>query len=366
MGKVKRGGIFYQRTFYAFNTLNFGGIVNIQFNNNTDLISDCLLEFNIDASGTTLRNLPAVRCIDRIEVIIGGSMPYILLANDIWNYMYDSAESTSKRDTIIEELAGGVGGVQTDVKTVYLPLGHLPWSKIQAGGVADRKIPFDSTLCGQIKMYIYLADSANVYSANAKNSLLGGKLYVRSATMPEPEHKLILKENQALSYPFGNYCQSFISPQFTPANVTQQQNVYLVGFKSAQCTSILLRCVDVAKQKNDGQSLNTMSNIILSLNGQILFKQDFDSSKALSLFQNKCATSWTYGGKTYWYVQLNFSHQPVKNSSYGAELEEGLTLTNQQLLLQFTSSSTNAQLVEATYIYNSALIVQNQNCEIVF
>lgn len=357
LNKERRHSIYYQRTIYSFNQLAFGGVVNLQFNN-TDLISDCMLEATFPAG--TLRSLPMVRLINRIEVIVAGAQPYILNGNDIWNFTYDSAESNSKRDQLIQ-LAGGNGGVKASSVTYYLPLGHLPWSKIQ---VTD-KIPFDSTLCGQIKIYIYLNAVANVYSSGTPSALDSGKMYVRSAVVQDPEDKIVLKQDEALNYPFV-FCQSFVSPQFTPASTTQQQNVYLLGFRSGACTGMLLRNVDVSNQLNAGQALNTMSNIIISLNGQILFKLDNDSAKAWDLFQNKCATNWNYDGSNdYWYVSIPFSQTPAKNKDYGLEYQHGLQLANQQVLLQFTSSSTNAQVVEATYLFNGNLIVANGNAEIV-
>lgn len=353
--KEKRSALFYQRTIYAFNTLNWGGVVNLQFNNDATLIGDCMLEMTFPAG--TIRNLPMVRAIQRIEVIVAGAQPYSLNSNDIWNYLVDSCQSKEQKEQLVEQ-AGGAGGVLASSATYYLPIGHLPWSKF---GVAN-KIPFDQSLVGNIKMYIYLSPQANVYSANGGN-LDSGKLYVRQAVLQNPEDKLHLKENEALAFPFP-FLQSFVSPTFTPASTTAVQNQYLLGFRNGQCTGILLRLVEASTQFTSSV-LATMSNIVVSLNGQILYKYDNNADRMLSLFNNRCATNYAISGTNYWYVNIPISQTPMKNRDFGLEHQGGLNLANQQVLVQFTSSSTNACILEATYIYNGTLVVANSNAEIV-
>lgn len=362
LNKEKRHSIYYQRAIYSFNTLALGGVVNLQLNNN-EFMGDMMLEMKIDCdpTGSTLRPLPGVRLIDRVEVIVGGSSQYIVNGDDIFNFMYDQAESNSKRAALIEGL-GGNGGSKTSAQVVYYPLGHLPWSKI---GVCE-KLPFDSTLCGQVKMYLYLRDSSAIYSAGVtKTSLLSGKLYVRSATIQEPQDKLVLAQNQAISYPF-TYIQSFVSPVFTPASVTTTQSVYLTGFKNAPVTQIFLRCILQSNTPNDSQNLVAIKNVVVSLNGNILFKEDEESFKYLQLFQNKAATSWNYDGSNdRYYASLVFSQYPSKVKDFNLEHQHGLQLTNQQVLVQFEANTTSACVLQATYCYNANLVIANNNAEFV-
>lgn len=355
--KEKRSALFYQRSIYAWNATQFGSVVNIQLSNDGTLVGDMMLSATFPAG--TLRNLPMVRLINRIEVIYGGAMPYSLNINDIWSYLVDCCQSKEQKETLIE-YAGGNGGVIANSTTYYLPLGHLVNSKF---GPAF-KYPLDQALVGgSIKIYIYLNPVATVYSSGTPAQLDAGKLYVRQAVLQNPEDKLHLKENEAVNYPFS-FLQSYVSPSFTAPNTSTKVSQYLLGFRNGQCTQILLRLVEQATQYTSS-NIAQMSNVVVSLNGQILYKYDDNADRVLSLFNNKCATNYVIGSTTNWYLSIPIAQTPSKNRNFSLQHEGGLNLANQQVLVEFFSSSTNACVLEATYIYNANLVCANNQCEII-
>lgn len=353
--KHKRHSIFYQRQQYAFNSLAWGSTQNILLNKG-DLLSDMFISMTL-APGTVYA-IPAVKAINRIEIYYGSAQPQTVLGQDVYMYTFDSCESTSKREELIEQL-GGSAGVLASNKTVNFPLGHLVMSKLQA----VEKLPLDSNLLPQIKIFIYLNNQTDVYSSGGAN-LVKGQLLVRSAVFADEASRMVLKPNQAVNYPFP-FTQSFVSPSFTPPSSTTQNNIFLTGFRSGHITGILFRSIDVSKQNIQSEQTNKLENIQLSLNGATLYKFDDNTYDMSELFQNKCATNWTVGGTKYWYYQVNFVQTAMKNENYGLIHQSGIQLSNQNVLLQFTSASTNSQIIQACYVYNGNLICINESSEIV-
>lgn len=355
LNKSKRNAVYYNRAIYGFSTLNFGGTVNIQLNNNA-LYSDTYISLTFGPG--TLRQLPAYQAIKRIEYIVSGSQPISLNMEDMMLFNLDQAETDGKRSEQIS-LAGGNGGVIAANTTYYIPLA-FPWSKIACAN----KLPFDSTLCGQVKLYIYLNDSSAVYSAGAQSALVAGTVIMRMAELPNSEDKIVLAPNQVLNYPHP-FLQSFVSVPFTPASTTTVNPVYLTGFRSGSLVGLLMRSIDVSNYVNARHVFNLMSNIKITLNGAVLYQYDNENWKLATLFENKLPTKVTVNSVDYWYVHVNFTQTAMKNKDFGLEYQHGVDYRNMQVLVEFTSASTNQQVLECCYVYNGNLLVSNGNAEII-
>ena len=362
MEKERRHAIFSNRAKYEFNTLNFGGVVGIQLNNQA-LYSDTYIQMDFksdDVSGSTLRRLCGLQAIQRIEYIIAGSMPVSLDWEDSFFALVDECESGEKRT----ELLRMAGSEQTTLNAgsifrAYIPL-SLPWSKIK---VAE-KFPFDSNLTGQTRINIYLAQASDVYSANPVTALSAGRLVIRTGEIVNPEDRIVPKPGQVLNFVY-EFKQSYKSVAVTPASTSTVNQVYLTGFKAGSLTQILLRCLDVSKQTNAKHELNTMSNLKVSLNGQIMYDFNADNWKVANLFESNLPTRITVNSVDYYWVNLVFVQTPLKNTNFGLKHQSGVDFRNQQVLVEYTSSSTNAQILEAVYLYNGNLLCSNGNSEIV-
>jgi len=357
--KDKRKALYYNRFIQPFTSLSFGaqGIL-IQINNAQSL-SDTWLDLTFGAG--TLRAMPAFNAIQRIDYQFAGSQLITVQGSDYMLFCLDQAENGTKRQEIIN-LAGGNGGVIAANTTYYAPL-MLPWSNIRA--LAVDKFPFPADLLsGPVKLFIYLNSSSNVYSSvSPPASLIGAEYHMRVCDLQDQDQKLKLG-SEILNYPY-TYLQSFVSTPVTPATTSTVNTVYLSGFRSGNLVGVLLRSIDVANQSISPYLFNTLSDVKMLLNGQVLMQFNYQDYKTANLFHNSEPCKLTIGGTDYYYIHVNFSSTAIKNKSFGVEFMGGIDFTNQLVQLDFTSASTNVQVIQALYVYNGSVLIGGGNAEII-
>lgn len=355
--KQKRKNIFTTRFIQQLPSLAFGSQGLLLTINNVGMLADSILALTFKPG--TLRQLPAVTAVKRMDVIIAGSQQYTVNFDDNYLFSLAQTENYSKIQEIVA-LAGGNGGAIASNTTYYVPL-SLPFSMIRN---AHRKFPFDASLLNSpVKIFLYLNDASNIYSSvTPPAELAGGELIMRQGLLSDSSERLALGD-KTINYPFP-FLQSFTSTSFTPVNTTTPVDIYLSGFRSGDLSSIYFRCLDVANIDKQNFTLNTMSNIIVRINGNILYQYDFDSNKLFTLFESNVPPKVNLGGVDYYYVPIHFSHRAIKNAM-GNEVQSGLNAQSQLIQVTFTSSSTNAQVLKCLYVYQSGVLVAGGNAEIV-
>lgn len=361
--KQKRKNTFLSRFIYPFPSLSFGSQSILVTVNNLDMLADTYLMATFDNSGTsTLRALPMFNLFTRIDYIFNNSQMVTVNSRDLFLYMLDSVEDTGKKEEILA-LAGGNGGNITAPTTYYCPL-YFPWSSVRSG---NKRTPIDlSQLNAPVKIMFYLNTASNIYSANppASNSLVRAQIMCRQGQLSDASERLNLGDKHLVYN--HSYLQSFSSSPFQPATTSTVNTVYATGYRSGDLLGMLIRAVDVSKLGQTEWEYNTLSDLVIKLNGNTLIQMDAESYKIANLFHGNTANKITLGGVSYYYIHINFSHYANKEVGMGAtNLQYGINLSNQQIELSFKSSSTNNQQLLITYVYNGSIVVGGGSAEVV-
>jgi hypothetical protein len=356
--KQKRKNLFFNRFIQPFQSLNFGSQGILLQINNASMIADTYVQMTF-APGT-LRQCPAMLAISRIDYQLAGSQLITVQGPDMFLFAMDSCEDGAKRNEIIA-LSGGAGGVIAANTTYYVPLA-FPWSQVRS---QTKKIPLDTTLFnGPVKIFIYLNSADNVYSsANPPTSLVGAELVMRMAELSDQSQRLHLGDKN-LVYPHA-YLQSFVSNPVTPALTSSINTVYLSGFRSGDLCGLLIRSIDTSKLNKDIFQYNTLKNVKLLINGVVLVQYDEDNYKMQNLFENNTPCKITVNNVDYYYIHLNFAHRALKQADFGLSQQFGLNAMSQLLQLDFTSSSTNQQVIQVCYVYQGGVVVGGGNAEVI-
>lgn len=356
--KQKRKNIFFNRYIQPFQSLNFGSQGILITVNNSSMIADTYVQMTFAAG--TLRQVPAMLAIQRIDYQVAGSQVITVQGQDMFLYALDSVEDGTKRAELLTQ-AGGNGGVIAADTTYYCPL-VFPWSQIRS---QTKKLPLDTTLFnGPVKIFIYLNTAANVYSSGGPPaSLVGAQVVMRMADLSDQSQRLMLGDKN-LAYSHA-YLQSFISTPVTPASTSTVNTVYLSGFRSGDLLGVLIAGIDVANLNTNIFQYNTLKNVKMLINGITLVQYDQDNYKMQNLFENNVPCKITLNSVDYYYIHVNFSHRAMKQADFGLSQQYGLNASNQLLQLDFTSSSTNAQVIRCVYVYQGAVVVGNGGAEVI-
>lgn len=359
--KPARKSLYYNRFILPFQSLNFGASSVLFQINNVGLLSNTYLQMTLPASGTVRANsIIGQNIITRIDYILAGSQMVTVSGPDNFLFSLDECEDTQKKNEVIK-LAGGdlQGQVISSEQTIYLPLA-FPWSHTRAGG---KKFPIDLSLFNSpLKIMVYLNQASNLYSANAPSALVAGQMVCKMGELTDASQRLHLGD-RVLLYPHA-FLQSFTSSAVAPG-AGQNATVYLSGYRSGSLCGMLIRSLDVSRINQTDYVFNTLSDVVFRVNGVIVAQFDKENYKLQNLMDSNTACKVTINNTDYYYIHFNFTHNPLKLANFGVQNQSSINMQSQLLQLDFKSSSTNSQVIQALYVYEGFVACGAGNAEII-
>lgn len=368
------------------NTISFP---SIQFNSSStisipiDQFVQCVVcHFQLPAlqAGEYLPRGWGPACIESIAYTIGASSStqIVLQGDSIMQTLMGQCNSKEKRNAMLSLSgeAGGDGLTPDPVGTIHEATFVIP---LPFSTMCQDKLPIDSTLLSNnISITIIVKPASSIYGGNvvhptqftlAEVILKQGKLSNQSSSL----RSMMVAEPEAIySYPF-THAQRFVSPSFTGSTAYQGCSVILNQFPNADFLGMVLWVVkDEFKQPAALSStpnpwqIDPIKDILLTFNGSTLFNFKGYSHRLCGMLagdqhdpsydivkyntSNPPAIIETF---THWPVFLDFSRE--RAICMGDHMFNVFRCPNNNMLLQFSTSTTDQYKLYATYYFNAAL-----------
>jgi hypothetical protein len=350
------------RVYSGFSSLGLG-TQNIQYNIQQNLIpKQIIVAMKLKGSATAaVCAAAAYAMIKKIDYRIGGST--VFSETGFSNFQWAQHQLKSNEAVqYLYTLAGGDGAaVSADGRWVYAVL-TLPFSRFL---VTQHRYGIDTSLLKQpISIFISLATNAQVYTADTSiDTLLAGNFQVVASEYVNSSDRYIPPMGKFLSLP-TRYVYEYTTSDFTPPGPTALQTVNLQSFRSGNLLGMIICAQDVADIETvNAFRLNTIKNLKISFNNQVLYQSLEESYKLIDLNDHFGATTYlTAYGKQNYGIFVKFTERKFNSTGHNQSL--GLSLGSQTLTADFyISDSTNRQVLKCIYVYDSLIIYNETNQE---
>jgi len=351
------------RVYSGFSSLGLG-TQNIQYNIQQNLIpKQIIVAMKLNGSATAACvSAAAYAAITKIDYRVGGST--VFSETGFSNFQWAIHQmKTNEGVQYLYNLAGGDGApVSASGKWVYAVL-TLPFSRFL---LTEKRYGIDTSLLKQpISIFISLATNAQLYTADTSiNALLAGSFQTVASEYVNSSDRYIPPMGKFLSLP-TRYVYEYTTNDFTPVGPNALQTVNLSSFRSGNLLSLIICCQDVADIGGaNAFKLNTLTNLKISFNNQVLYQSLEESYKLLDVNDHFGATTYyTAYGKQNYGICVKFTERKFNSTGHNQSL--GLSLGSQTLTADFyVKDSTNRQVLKCIYVYDSLIIYNETNQEI--
>jgi hypothetical protein len=391
----------YYGNFYKtqFPSLVFGGqgiVLNV---NAVDLSRQIRIRLVLPAMGANI-SLPkgwGYHMISRIEYRYASSTTLNLDGEQHLLSVMSAAETANKRDELMdlggEEVFQSTGAVQPEA-VVFI---QLPHSHVRQ--LVHSK-PIDNSLLSQggYQIILYLKPLSQIIGGSgaaaylaANNSFVAAEYQVETGRIFDQADSI---RGELMADPRLSYCYPFIYQQpftstFTGAVSPQRSQIQLNGFRSGELLSILFGVASLDDINGDGtvggvknalNNLDPLSNVRLTLNGNVLFDLEGKSHRCVgcyksidsSYFPASAFTPLTQTTSPFtslpvkcYFVELNLSTESPKNFE-GSRLTGLRDVGNSVINLEFSTATSGQYRLFAIYNYNACLEVKAGTASFVF
>jgi hypothetical protein len=335
--------------------------------------------------------------IQRIEYRYASSTTLNLDGEQHLLSVMSACETANKRDELMdlggEEVFASTGTVQPEA-VVFI---QLPHSRVRQL-IASK--PMDNSLLSQggYQIVLYLKPLSQIMGGSgasawlaSNNSFISAQWQVETGRIFDQADSI---RGELMADPRLSYCYPFIYQQpftttFTGAVSPQRAQVQLNGFRSGELLSILFAVASLDDINGDGtvggvknalNNLDPLTNIRLTLNGNVLFDLEGKSHRLVgsyksidsSYFPANAFTPLTQTASPFaslpvkcYFVELDLATESPKNFE-GTRLTGLRDVGNSVINLEFSTATSGQYKLFAIYSYNSCIEIKNGTASFVF
>lgn len=370
----------------AFQTLTQG--TNTIIVSPLDGITDVMCVFKLPTqsySGLALNRGWGYGLIRNVSIRYGGSTMVQMTGKQVLLQNMFQAISKEQKDLIYS--AGGAecltaGSFAGDNMYAYVAI-SLPHSSVACDETKPLPLPSD-LLKSPIVITVEINPLSSIFSVQggtAPTQLASAYAQIQQVLFQDKGDRLAAR--QELSGKIYSYPVSYFQQEYT-TNITGNTSVpipiNLTGFRSGSCKSILLWLTKPTDESGTTKNINRVylpRNITLSWNGETLFQTEGTASVLFNLVNEKSTpvfdgsvVSWTGSAFTSLPTNQVYAVVPFAQFSdavFGTHVNvPGLSVQNAVVNLSLTTPDTDAYVLHAVYLYNSALLFADGNAEFVF
>lgn len=362
MMKSKYPVIECNKFFQALSSLNFGGQSQLQIPN-AGVVKQVLVNGVLSGvAGGTLCDNVGYAMIEQIQYRIGNSTLYQIDGVDNWNIICSQLRT---QEAIAEaySLAGGdaaaLGAGATKEFSIAI---STPYSRFM---LMSRQYGIDASIMRTpLQINIKLKPTAQVYTAGVVNALASANFQIIESDYMDRSNRLVPKDGQFLSLP-TRYFQSYTTRAFTPASITENNTVDLLGFRKGNLIGMIITGHNVANIQGTAPfAYNTLSNMVITFNGVNIYVSLGTNFKLQQLRNAVGAYSYhTIASAKQYRIEPSFT--PNHWGQAGHNFNYGIMLNAQALQCSFTSSSTASQIVKVLYVYDGVILYNEDQQDLV-
>jgi hypothetical protein len=399
-GVMAKEDVYYGNYYKTqFPSLVLGGQGIVLQVNAVDLSRQIRVRMVLPSIGANI-SLPkgwGYHMISRIEYRYASSTTLNLDGEQHLLSVMSACETANKRDELMdlggEEVFKSTGAVQPEA-VVFI---QLPHSKVRQ--LVHSK-PIDNSLLSQggYQIVLYLKPIAQIMGGSgaaawqsANNSFVAAEWQVETGRIFDQADSI---RGELMADPRLSYCYPFVYQQpftttFTGAVSPQRAQVQLNGFRSGELLSILFAVASLDDINGDGtaggvknalNNLDPLTNIRLTLNGNVLFDLEGKSHRLMgayksidsSYFPASAFTPLTQTTSDFaslpvkcYFVELDLSTESPKNFE-GSRLTGLRDVGNSVINLEFSTATTGQYRLFAIYSYNACLEIKQGTSSFVF
>jgi hypothetical protein len=364
MCKSKYPVVESNKYYLALNALTFGSTSSLQIPN-AGVVKQVFINGYFGTDGSTSKTCAnaGYAMISNIQYRIGNSTLYTIDGVDNWNI---NCSQLRTQEAIQEAylLAGGdADGSALTVPKEFSVAIATPYSRFM---LMARQYGIDTTIMKTpLQIFVTLKASSAVYSAGAQSALSSASFHIIQSEYMDRSNRMVPHDGQFLSLP-TRYFQSYTTRPFTPGSTTQSQTVDLLSFRKGNLIGMIICGIDSSNYSGlTPFSYNSISNLQISFNGVNVYVS-LNNDYKLQQLRNSVG-SYSYhispSGTRNYRVEPCFV--PFHWGQAGMNFNYGLQLNAQTLQASFTSSSTNAQILHITYVYDAIVLYNEEQQDIV-